>query len=252
MRIYLLFGLMVIVIMAVLACGSDPTPVPPTETPAPTAAPTPTEPPAATMAPATGDYSPELLAIAAERANGPGAIFVGDLSQLVGPASTKEEGDADGNVPLSALETHRFVYESDYYRSVIDRAKFLDPTPLVSEGENIVIQNACVNRALVFCKIMETFWAPNLAERTNGQLILQGTSFPELGIAGTDTLPMAREGTLDMVNIIGPYVAGELPALGDTILVRPVYRPRSAVRGHHKLASRSGAIADRLYRGLPH
>ena len=211
MRIYLLFGLMVIVIMAVLACGSDPTPVPPTETPAPTAAPT--EPPAATMAPATGDYSPELLAIAAERANGPGAIFVGDLSQLVGPASTKEEGDADGNVPLSALETHRFVYESDYYRSVIDRAKFLDPTPLVSEGENIVIQNACVNRALVFCKIMETFWAPNLAERTNGQLILQGTSFPELGIAGTDTLPMAREGTLDMVNIIGPYVAGELPAL---------------------------------------
>jgi hypothetical protein len=203
------------------------------------------------MAPATGDYSPELLAIAAERANGPGAIFVGDLSQLVGPASTKEEGDADGNVPLSALETHRFVYESDYYRSVIDRAKFLDPTPLVSEGENIVIQNACVNRALVFCKIMETFWAPNLAERTNGQLILQGTSFPELGIAGTDTLPMAREGTLDMVNN-RPLRRRRVARPGDTILVRPVYGPRSAVRGHHKLASRSGAIADRLYRGLPH
>ena len=28
------------------------------------------------------EYSPELLAIAAELANGPGAIFVGDLSQL--------------------------------------------------------------------------------------------------------------------------------------------------------------------------
>ena len=152
--------------MLVLACGEAATLVPPTATTAPTAAPTAVPPTAApTQAPATeapaaeteGDYGAELLATQAQRANGPGAFFVGDLDDLVGPAPTKDEGDADGIVPLDALQKHLFVYESDYYRSVIDRAKFTDPTPMTYDGDPIVIQNACVNRALVFCKIMETF-----------------------------------------------------------------------------------------------
>ena len=226
MRTYLAMSLLGIVALLVMACGGAATAVPSTSTPepastqAPTAAP-PTEAPTATMAPEAteapeqmeGDYSPELLAIAAERANGPGAIFVGDLNDLVGPAPTMEEGDAEGNVPLDALEKHRFVYESDYYRSVIERAKFTDPTEMTYDGDPVVIQNACVNRALVFCKIMETFWGPNLDKRTNGKLILEATSFPELGIAGPDSLGLVGDGTLDMVNIIGPYVAGELPEL---------------------------------------
>ena len=227
MRIYLSMALLGIVAMLVIACGGAATAVPPTNTPAPepTAAPTaapPTEAPTATPASEAteepeqmeGDYSPELLAIAAGRANGPGAIYVGDLNDLVGPAPTMEEGDSEGNVPLDALEKHLFVYESDYYRSVIERARFTNPTEMTSQlDEPIVIQNACVNRALVFCKIMDTFWAPNLEERTNGMLILEATSFPELGIAGPDSLGLVGDGTLDMVNIIGPYVAGELPEL---------------------------------------
>ena len=159
------------------------------------------------------EYSPELLAIAAERANGPGAIFVGDLSQLVGPAPTPEEGDADGNVPLDALEKHRYVYESDYYRNLIERANFTNPTQLAYDGDPIVIQNACVNRAIVFCKIVDTFLLERLEERTNGRLIIESTSFPELGVAGPDTLNLVRDGTLDMVNVLGPYVAGDLPQL---------------------------------------
>ncbi len=224
MRIYLLMSLLGIVALFVMACGSSATSVPATATSVPESTLAPTEPPAPTATPASkateapakmeGEYSPELLAIAAERANGPGAFFVGDINDLVGPAPTKEEGDADGNVPLDALAKHRFVYESDYYRSVIERAKFTNPTELTSNlSDPIVIQNACVNRALVFCKIMDTFWAPNLAERTNGMLILEATSFPELGIAGPDSLGLVSDGTLDMVNIIGPYVAGELPEL---------------------------------------
>ena len=138
---------------------------------------------------------------------------MGDINDLVGPAPTPGEGDADGIVPLDALEKHLYVYESDYYRSVIERAKFTDPTQMTYDGDPIVIQNACVSRALVFCKIMETFWGPNLKERTNGKLLLEATSFPELGIAGPESLGLAGEGTLDMVNIIGPYVAGELPEL---------------------------------------
>jgi len=65
-----------------------------------------------------GDYSPELLAIAAERANGPGPNFLRHPNDLVGPAPTMEEGDSEGSVPLWALEEHRYVYESDYYRSL--------------------------------------------------------------------------------------------------------------------------------------
>ena len=224
MRTYLAMSLLGIVALFIIACGGAATAVPPTNTPAPTAAPTaapPTEAPTATTAPQAteapeqmeGDYSPELLAIAAERANGPGAIFVGDLNDLVGPAPTMEEGDSEGSVPLWALEEHRYVYESDYYRSLIERAKFTNPTEMTYDGDPIIIQNACVNRAIVFCKIVDTFLVPRLTERTNGKLIIESTSFPELGVAGPDTLEQVREDTLDMVNVLGPYVAGDLPQL---------------------------------------
>ena len=122
MRNYILMFLLGIVSVLLLACGEAATAVPtadttPTEVPAPTAVPTvaPTESEADTEEPAAmeGEYSPVLLAIAAERANKAGAIFVGDLSMLVGPAPTPDEGDADGNVPLDALEKHLYVYESD-------------------------------------------------------------------------------------------------------------------------------------------
>ena len=197
MRKLLLMTVLGLTMLALLACGSDPTP-----TAAPTAAPTATPPPALT-----------LEDIAAQRANKPGAIYLGDLNALVGPAPTPDEGDADGMVPLWALEEHLFVYDSDYYRSVIERARFTNPTEMTYDGDPITIQNACVNRALVFCKIMETFWGPNLEARTNGKLLLEATSFPELGIAGPDSLALVGDGTLDMVNIIGPYVAGDLPQL---------------------------------------
>ena len=218
MRKFLFMGLLGIVALLILACGEAATPVPatvaPTEPPTATTAPTQTMVATEAPSPMTGDYSPELLAIAAERTNGPGAFFVGDINDLVGPAPTPEEGDAEGNVPLDALEKHLYVYESDYYRSVIDRARFTDPTPLTSQlDEPIVIQNACVNRAIVFCKIVDTFMVPRLTERTNGMLIIESTSFPELGVAGPDTLGLVRDGTLDMVNVLGPYVAGDLPQL---------------------------------------
>ncbi len=220
MRTLSLMVLLVIVATFALACGEAATSAPPTATTAPIAAPTEAPTVAPTQAPATGapaqmegDYSPELLAIAAERANKSGAIYVGDLSMLVGPAPTPEEGDADGNVPLDALEKHLYVYDSDYYQSVLERAKFTDPTPLTYDGEPFVIQNACVNRSIVFCKIVDTFLIDRLTERTNGKLVIESTSFPELGVAGPDTLNLVRDGTLDMVNVLGPYVAGDLPQL---------------------------------------
>ena len=221
MRKLLAILILGIVSVMLLACGEAATPVPtattaPTEPP-PTVAPTavPTEVEEATEEPEAmeSEYSEAVLAAAAERANGPGAFYVGDLNDLVGPAPTADQGDADGNVPLSALENHRYAYESDYYKGVIDRANFDDPTELTSTGVSIEIQHACVNRALVFCKIVESYLSPSLEERTNGQLTVESSSFPELGIAGPDTLALVRDGTLDMVSVLGVYVAGELPEL---------------------------------------
>lgn len=223
MRKFLAIFLLGIVSVLVVACGEAATPVPtattaPTEAPAtPTMAPTaePTEVEEATEEPAAmaSEFSEAVLAAAAERANGPGAFYVGDLNSLVGAAPTPDEGDSEGMVPLSALENHRYVYESDYYKSVIERANFDNPTEITSTGENIAIQHACVNRALVFCKIVENFLAPNLEARTDGQLTILPTSFPELGIGGPDSLTQVRDGTLDMASILGVYVAGELPEL---------------------------------------
>jgi len=162
---------------------------------------------------------PEALAsIAASLAGGPGAIYVGDLNQLVGPAPTERQGGFDGNVPLSALQEHTFVYDSDFYRRLIEKARYTNPTELTSSGEKIEIQHACINRALLPCQMIDTFFAPNLLERTNGQIELVVSSFPELGLAGPDTLTLVSDGTLAMANIYGGYVGGELPPIEITNL----------------------------------
>lgn len=216
-----------LLLAGVAACGEAATPVPPTVAPTATTAPEPTATPAEaptamaeepTEAMMSGDDA--LMAYAAEHAGGPGAIFVGDIDQLVGPAPLTADGspdadlgDLDGNVPLSALEDHLWLYESDYYQSLVERANLTDPTELTSSGESIDIQHVCINRSLLPCKIIEQYWAPNLEARTNGQLTITVSSFPELGLAGPDTLQLVSDGTLSMANIYTGYVAGELPAI---------------------------------------
>ena len=171
-----------------------------------------------TTAPGPG-YPPNLLPIAAQRANGPGAIYVGDLEQLVGPApetglgGIDAAGRHDGRVPLESLERHIWLYESPYYRELLDRAKFTNPTPLSSSGEKIVIRHACINRALLPCQLLEAFFVPNLAQRTGGQVEFEVTSFPELGVAGVDTLSLIADGTLDSATVDDAYVAREIPAI---------------------------------------
>ena len=218
----------VLLVAGLTACGEAATPVPPTQPPTATTAPeptaVPTEAPTAMMEEPTeammeGDDA--LMMYAAEVAGGPGAIYVGDINQLVGPAPLTpagepdaDLGDSEGNVPLSALQDHLWLYDSDYYQSLVEKANLTNPTELTSSGESIKIQHACINRALLPCKIIEQYWAPNLEARTNGQLILEVSSFPELGLAGPDTLQLVSDGTLSMANIYTGYVAGELPAIG--------------------------------------
>ncbi len=170
MRKLLLLVLAVIFLLAMAACGASDAPkqgaAPATSAPAPTATP----------APIT------LEQYAAERAGGPGAIYLGDLNQLAGPAPSEEQGDFDGNVPLDALERHTWIYESDFYRSLLEKAKITNPTQMVYDGDPIAIQHACINRALLPCVLIETYLAPNLKKRTNGMLTVVVSSYPELGI----------------------------------------------------------------------
>ena len=215
MRSFAFPALIVILLLALAACG-------PSDAPAPTAAPAATSPPAATATPqqAAATATPEPAAqtttleqYAADHAGGPGAIYLGDLNQLVGPAPSVEQGDFDGNVPLDALERHKWIYESDFYRSLLDKARLTNPTELTYDGDPVTIQHACINRALLPCVLIETYFAPNLEKRTNGKLIMNVSSYPELGLAGPDTLTLVSDGTLEMANIYGGYVGGEMPPI---------------------------------------
>ena len=122
-------------------------------------------------------------------------------------------GDDDGQVPLDALEDIKWVFESDYYRQLIETANLTNPTPLTSSGQNIVLQHACINGQLLWWKHLRTYFVPNVQERTEGQVAIKITSFPELDLAGTDTASLLADGTLSMTEIYGGYVGGEFPTL---------------------------------------
>ncbi len=205
-----------------------PTPIPPTPTPESTA------PPAMTVEDLLAEY-------AAAHANSPGAIFVGDptnpatYAQLIGPPPHDslvflppgEEQEAQFQqlfrLGLFGAEEfgvpgHGFIYTSDYYQELIEKANLINPTELTSSGEEIEIQHVCLSRNLPTCVIMQAYFAPQLADRTKGQVQLSITSFAELSGAGgggitQESLDLVGDGTLDMVNIYTGYVAGALPAI---------------------------------------
>ena len=86
---------------------------------------------------------------------------------------------------------------------------------LVSEGLSFNFQYACINRTLDPCELMA---APGglvdkIKERTNGQVNIEISSFPELGLGGPDTLRLIADGTLSMGEIYSGYVGGDYPPI---------------------------------------
>ena len=201
--------------------AAEPTTPEPTaiEAPADSATPEPTSPPAIT----DGE---KLAAYAAEHANGPGAVSVGDPRQLIGPPphdALMFEFPAELYTQVAGLglvgseemgvPSHLFIYTSDYYKHLIQKANLTSPTERTSNGENVEIQHVCLDRKLPPCVLIQAYLAPNIAERTNGLVKISVISLAELSIDGQDTLTQVSDGTLDMVNIFTGYVAGEVPAL---------------------------------------
>ena len=76
--------------------------------------------------------------------------------------------------------------------------------------ESFEIQFVCANRTLRTCDLF-TDYAKRVSERTNGQLTLQITSYPELGISGTQLLRHIKSGTLEFVELAGNFVGGDWP-----------------------------------------
>ena len=225
----ILLGTALILLMVIaLACGSaaEPTAAPPTAT----TAPPPTEPPTAALAPTEAMMVEDesLEAVAARLAGGPGAIYVGDISQLAGipPGLTEKKneetgeiilddplGDGNGLVPLEFLEKNIHIFETEYYRSLLEKAKLTDPTPLTSSGEEYDIQYACINRALLPCVLQTVYFAENVRARTNGQVDFAVSSYPELGLAGSDMLELVESGTIEFAQIQPAYVGGSWPLI---------------------------------------
>ena len=202
---------------------STPRPTPtsrPTPTPRPTSTPRPTPTPRPTLTAAQLD---SLSRYAAEHAGGPGAIYIedGNWESLSGPATYYEFadyfgmdlGDDDRNVPLYAIEQHQWIFESDYYRELIRKARLTNPTPLTTQGESITLQHTCASPALLRCKHLKAYFAPNVLERTNGQVEVEITSYPELGWAIIDAMSLLADGTLPIAEIYVGYVNYDFLAL---------------------------------------
>jgi TRAP-type C4-dicarboxylate transport system substrate-binding protein len=69
-----------------------------------------------------------------------------------------------------------------------------------------------INRTLDPWKLFEE-WAQSVEKRTNGRVKFEFTSLPELGLGGAETIRVIKTGVVDVAEVYGGYVAGELPML---------------------------------------
>ena len=71
----------------------------------------------------------------------------------------------------------------------------------------------CINRTLRPCELIDSFYAPRVKERTNGEVTIEISSYPELGLAGPDTIRLVNDSTLEFAEIYSGYVGGDLPII---------------------------------------
>ena len=222
MRKYLFSALLGLIILVIAACGGDDESTGAVTEPTQAAgggvvAATDTPSTGAGSGTTTGVKTPAsdtLKDIAAKLAGGPGSIYVGDLSQLVGLAPGDGSMGAEGNmVPIEMLQEYSWLFKTDYYTSLLEKAKFTDPTELTTTGEDIDIQYACINRALLPCVLQMEYFVKNVFKRTNGQVDITVSSFPELGLSGADMISLIDDGTISFAQIQPAYVGGTMPLI---------------------------------------
>ena len=131
-------------------------------------------------------------------------------------SSTYCDGDTAASVPAE----HGGGSPSGWSCGVADGINF-DLTPLTSSGQKFEMQMACINRTLVDCGLAignyaeteDIGFVERVKRRTNGQVVFEVSSFPELGVNGPDTLRLVEDGTLDSAQIYSGYVGGDFPIM---------------------------------------
>ena len=81
-----------------------------------------------------------------------------------------------------------------------------DSTELKTTGEAFELQYVCVNRTLLPCKVIQEFMDA-VSAKTDGQVDIQLTSYPELGISGFDMIRLLEDGTIGMGEIYSGSLA---------------------------------------------
>ena len=92
---------------------------------------------------------------------------------------------------------------------------------LVSQGEDIEIQLVCINRTGNPCTLIYSTeeqqgidgFIERVRDRTEGQVEFQISSFPELGLAGPDSLRLIEDRTMELAEIYSGYIGGDLPII---------------------------------------
>jgi C4-dicarboxylate-binding protein DctP len=142
-------------------------------------------------------------------------------------ASLAYPGALGENITTDLLNQYTWIFESPYYKSLLEKARLDNPTPLVTSGQSFKVQYTCINRTLLPCKLMDVYFTKNVFKRTNGQVDIQVVGYPELGIAGPDSLRLVADGTTAFSEITGAYVGGQMPVL-DLYYLWGLYPSREA------------------------
>ncbi len=87
------------------------------------------------------------------------------------------------------------------------------PLPAPETQEVVTLQVVCINRALRPCELIDSFFIPRVEERTGGQVLIEISSYPELGLGGPDTIRLVNDQTLEFAEIYSGYVGGDLPVI---------------------------------------
>ncbi|MCH7737866.1 MAG: TRAP transporter substrate-binding protein DctP [Chloroflexi bacterium] len=82
--------------------------------------------------------------------------------------------------------------------------------PSATTDQKFEFQYVCVNRTLLPCKVIQEFM-DTVGARTNGQVEIQLSSYPELGISGFDMIRLLEDGTIGLGEIYSGFVGGEFP-----------------------------------------
>ena len=84
-------------------------------------------------------------------------------------------------VNLAGLERESYLFDSQYYKDLVEAANFTNPTEMTYDGDPIEIQFACINRTVAPCELWANFFKPQIEARTNGKVLVPITSLPGAG-----------------------------------------------------------------------